>query len=78
MNQLERKEKLDKDMKEHLKSLQKADAMMPKGDYSEYAHMIHSKVEKYEEDKNDKYGGLTEEEFKEAQILLDPNHKAMT
>ena len=33
---------------------------------------------KYEEQKNDKYGGLTKEEFEEAQRLLDPNAKNMS
>jgi len=38
---------------------------------------VKGKVEKFEEEKNMMYGGLTEEEYKEAEKLLDPNAKSM-
>ena len=42
-----------------------------------YVQEVKGKVEKFEEEKKVMYGGLTEEEFKEAEMLMDPNAKSV-
>jgi nuclear GTP-binding protein len=77
LNQLERKENLDKEMKEQLKSLAMANSQLPKGSMEHYAAIVQAKVEKFE-DEEKKYGGLTEEELREAESIIDPNARAMS
>ena len=75
MNQLERKENLDKETKERLKALAQANNQMPKGTLENYATQVNAKVEQYTEEK--KFGGLTEEELREAESIVDPNARQM-
>lgn len=75
MNQIERKENMDKEMKEHLKMVAHANSQMPKGSLEHYAQSVQAKVEQFEEEK--RVGGLTEEEIREAESIIDPNARAM-
>lgn len=72
MDALERKEHLDKEKKEMLKSLNKANSSLQKGTLENYAVEVKAKVQKYQEE-NKEYGGLTKEEYEEAKNLIDPN-----
>lgn len=75
MNQMERKENMDKEMKDNMKTMANANSHLPKGSLENYAQHIQAKVELFEEEK--KFGGLTEEELREAENLMDPNARAM-
>ena len=75
MNQIERKENMEKERKEHLKAMAQANAQMPKGSLENYAFQIQAKVERFEEE--EKKNGLTEEEIREAESIIDPNARAM-
>ncbi len=75
LNQLERKENLDAEQKEHLRALAQANQQMPRGSLEHYAQTVQAKVEQFEEEK--KFGGLTEEELREAENIIDPNAKSM-
>ena len=46
---------------------------MPKGTLENYALQVSAKVEKYEEEKKQQFGGLTKDEFEEANLIMDPN-----
>jgi nuclear GTP-binding protein len=48
---------------------------MPKGTLEHYAMAVQAKVERFQEE--EKRHGLTEEEIREAEALLDPNARAM-
>lgn len=72
MDALERKEHLDKEKKEMLKSLNKANSSLQRGTLENYAVEVKAKVQKYQEE-NKEYGGLTKEEYEEAKNLIDPN-----
>jgi nuclear GTP-binding protein len=75
LNDIERKENMDKQKKENIKMLSKANSMMAGGTLENYAEQITAKVEKFEEET--RYGGLTKEELEEAKQLVDPNSRSM-
>lgn len=75
LNQIERKENMDREMKEQLKAMAHANSQMPKGSLEHYAQTVQAKVEQFEEEK--KFGGLTEEELREAETIVDPNARSM-
>lgn len=76
LNQMERKENMDKELMEQLRARTQANAQMPKGTMEHYAQQVQAKVEQFAEDK--KVGGLTEAELLEAENLMDPNARAMS
>jgi len=76
MNALERKEKMEEEEKQRLKATLKGDKKKA-ASIEGFIQEVKGKVERFEEDKKIMYGGLTEEEFKEAERLLDPNAKSM-
>lgn len=76
MNSLERKENMDKEKREQLKAMAQANAQMPKGTLENYAIQVQAKVERFEEE--EKRYGLTEEEIREAEAIMDPNARAMS
>lgn len=49
---------------------------MPSGSLEHYAMTIQAKVEKFQEE--EKRHGLTEEEIREAESIMDPNTRAMS
>lgn len=51
MNAMERKQNMDKEKQEQLKSLQQANAQLPKGSLEHYAATIQAKVDRFEENK---------------------------
>ena len=55
--------------------MQQANAQMPKGSLENYAQLVQARVERFEEEKND---GLTEQEIKDAEAIIDPNARAMS
>ena len=75
MNSIERKENMEKEKKDHLKMMAQANNQMPKGSLENYAIQIQAKVERFEED--EKKHGLTEQEIKEAEAIIDPNARSM-
>jgi nuclear GTP-binding protein len=48
---------------------------MPKGSLENYAIQIQAKVERFEEE--ERKDGLTEQEIKEAEAIIDPNARSM-
>jgi nuclear GTP-binding protein len=77
LNQLERKENMDKERLEQLKTMAMANSAIPKGSLENYANVVQAKVERFAEEEK-KYGGLTEEEVREAESIIDPNARAMS
>ena len=82
MDQLERKQNMDKEMLDQIKSLRNAKKTLPTGTLENYAAAIQAKVINYEEEK--KQNGLTEGEISEATKLMvsvgeieDPNARQM-
>ena len=67
---------MDKEQKEHIKTMALAKSQIPKGTMENYATLVQAKVERFEEEEK-KYGGLTETEVREAESILDPNARAM-
>lgn len=67
---------MDKERKEMLLSMAQANAQMPKGSLEHYASVVQAKVEQFQEEEK-KYGGLTEQEIREAEAIIDPNARAM-
>ena len=75
MNSIERKENMEKEKKDQLKMMAQANAQMPKGSLENYAIQIQAKVERFEEEERKE--GLTEQEIKEAEAIIDPNSRSM-
>ena len=82
MDQLERKQNMDKASMEQLKELRKAKKTIPQGTLENYAAAVQAKVINYEEEK--KFAGLTAGEINEAEGLMvkageieDPNARQM-
>jgi nuclear GTP-binding protein len=75
MNSIERKENMEKEKKDQLKMMAQANAQMPKGSLENYAIQIQAKVERFEEE--ERKDGLTEQEIKEAEAIIDPNARSM-
>jgi hypothetical protein len=67
---------MDKERKEMLLSMAAANTQIPKGTMEHYASIVQAKVEQFEEEEK-KYGGLTEQEIREAEAIIDPNARAM-
>ena len=83
MDQIERKQNMDKEMQETIKALRQAKKHLPEGDMQNYAAMIQAKVRSYEEE-NKMGSHLTEAEIREAERLMvetgeiaDPNTRQM-
>lgn len=55
--------------------MQQANQQMPSGSLEHYAMSVQAKVEKFKEE--EKRHGLTEEEIREAESIMDPNARAM-
>lgn len=73
LNEMYMAEQIERDQKKKSKSdMEEANKKMK--DEQEYVHeqSITSKIVTAEEDENEKYGGLTAEELKEAENLIDP------
>ena len=75
---IERKQNLDKELAEQMKSLKSAKKTLPGGTLENYAAQVQANVMNFEEEK--KMGGLTEAEIREATNLMvqtgeidDPN-----
>ena len=59
-----------------MKIMQQANQQMPSGSLEHYALSVQAKVEKFQEE--EKKFGLTEEEIREAEAIIDPNARAMS
>jgi len=82
LDQLERKQNMDKELLEQIKSLRNAKKTLPSGTLENYAAAVQAKVINYEEEK--KTSGLTDGEINEATKLMvksgeieDPNARQM-
>ena len=82
MDALERKQNMDKEMAEQLKTLREAKKTLPRGTLENYAAQVQAKVLNFEEEK--KLTNLTDAEIREATQLMvdvgeidDPNARQM-
>ena len=64
MDALERKQNMDKEMAEQLKTLREARKTLPRGTLENYAAQVNAKVQSYEEE--NKLTNLTDAEIREA------------
>lgn len=66
LDSIERKEAIDKEMREQVKSLRGAQKNLPQGTLENYAAQVNATVKQHEQE----HGTLTAEEIKEAESLM--------